>query len=1160
MEELFRKIYDNPVVAKLRERDGTFVIEESLATGLIFASIFKKTPQNMTLIAANQYAAQRLYEFLLNFLEESDVAFFPSDELLRAESLASSRELLSQRLYALGQLQSGKPIILITHPSALLRYLPDPKRFQEESIHIKVGDSMDLPNLKSRLSAIGYQFNNKIERSLQFASRGDILDVYSVSNLDPLRIEFFGDEIESIRLFDLQTQESKQKLTEALILPATDIFLNDDELSDFALRANDKMKEDMERLGPSIGKILEQNIGETLERFIHHDYRSELYRFYGFALNKKFSVLHYFDSKIVFIANKESFNAAVKLNDEEARDFFGDIYYKGRVLSSLRQYMDFDDALPTGKNLVWSNQFANSPDDLLFQAHKISVPGKSASFIVPMIQTYLSTNEKVVLSIPDIRHKEVIENMLKDNEIAFETVKGLSLPKGKLGITERPLNEGFELPALSIAFISSSELFGKRGTSSRFTSRFKNATVLRSYEDLKPGDYVVHEYNGIGQFLDVKTIEVDGIHRDFLHIAYAGNEFLYVPLEQFRLVRKYAGREGAAPKLSRLSTKEWERKKGAIQKRVNELADRLLSLYRDRTHHQGFAFPPDEELQLQFEGEFAHSLTPDQQKAVEDIKKDMESPEIMDRLLCGDVGFGKTEVAFRAAFKAICAGKQVAILCPTTLLARQHYEVAESRFGSYGVKMALFSRLVNESQQRKNIALCAEGKIDLIIGTHRLLSKDMRFKDLGLLIVDEEQRFGVEQKERIKELKSSVDVLTLSATPIPRTLQMSLLGLRPISEILTAPGTRMPIQTYVTPYNEEVTMELIQRELSRHGQVFYVHNKVDTIYHVGSRIAEKLPLANVGVVHGQMDKETIEDVMERFYDGDINVLVCTSIVENGIDVPNANLIIVENADHFGLSQLYQIKGRVGRGDRIAYAYLLYKAHKQMNEDAQKRLQAIQEFTELGSGYKIAQRDLMIRGAGDILGPEQAGFIDSIGLDLYLKMLNEAIHEKSTGVPKAPPVAKKLFSIDAYIPAEYASKSDKVELYHELEDVQNEAELKAYKRRMKDIYGRLPKEVELVIQKKQIDLLSDFPEFAGVEEIEGRVEVTLSDAFTRINGIGTDLFNALVPYLGSLKVTYVNKCLKFLLYKKDNWIDVLEKVMRVAHQTYEKFSKENSPKD
>ncbi|MCR5348803.1 MAG: transcription-repair coupling factor [Bacilli bacterium] len=1085
----------------------------------------------------------------MNFIKEEDVAFFPSDELLRAEALSSSRELLAQRLYALGQIMDGNPKLLVTHPSALLRFLPSPENFRKQILHLHVGDTWDPQELRTRLVETGYSVENKVERTLQCALRGDILDVYSVSYLEPVRIEFFGDEIESIRIFDVQTQESKQKLDSCVLLPASDIFLDEDELTDFMLRAKTQMDQDAQLLGPEVGPLMRQYVGLDLERIVRRDYRNELYRYYGFALGKCHSVLSYFDPSIVFVANKEAFNAAVKNLDEEARDFLGELLYKGRGLSSLRQYMDFSEAVPDKSRLVVSSPFSKKAEDILFQAHRISVPGKSANFILPLIQTYLATCDKVVLSVVDMRQEEMLKGLLSEANIPFEKTRGFNLPKGKLGITEQPLNEGFELPSLKIAFISSAELFGKRSVSSRFASRFKTATILRSYEDLKPGDYVVHEYNGIGQFLDVKTIEVDGIHRDFLHIAYAGNEYLYVPLEQFRLVRKYAGREGAAPKLSRLSGKEWEKRKNNIKKRVNELADRLMKLYRDRTNLQGFAFPPDDELQTQFEAEFIHDMTPDQQKAIDEIKADMERPIIMDRLLCGDVGFGKTEVAFRAAFKAISSGKQVAMLCPTTLLARQHYEVAQNRFAPYGLRICLFSRLVPESIQKRDLELVKDGKADFVIGTHRLLSKDFEFKDLGLLIVDEEQRFGVEQKERIKEIKSSVDVLTLSATPIPRTLQMSLLGIRPVSEILTAPSARMPIQTYVAPYNEETVMELIQRELSRHGQVFYVHNRVETIYRVASRIAKRLPLANVGVVHGQMDKDAVEDVMERFYDGDMNVLVCTSIVENGIDVPNANMIIVENADHFGLSQLYQIKGRVGRGDRIAFAYLLYKQEKNMNQDAQRRLQAIQEFTELGSGYKIAQRDLMIRGAGDLLGPEQAGFIDSIGLDLYLKMLHEAIEERETGQPIAPPVPKKLFSIDAYIPEEYASKSDKVELYHELDDIQTEKQLDAWKKRMKDVYGRLPKEVDLVIQKKRIDILAELEEFSSVNEAQGRIEVTLSPLLSGIDGIGMDLFGALTPFLGVLRVTYIEKRLTFLLAKQGDWVSNLEKIMRLTHQTY-----------
>lgn len=1156
MKTLFDVIKNLDLTSPLLAKKGSFVVEETLGTGLLFATEFKANPDDYAIVASNQYSAQRLYEFLLNFLEEEDVVFFPNDELLRADSLASSRELLAQRLYALGELQKPRKKILVTHPSAILRFLPNPARFAEETIHIKVGETYNLSQLKQILSSIGYEAQNKIEHSLQFASRGDILDIYSVSYLHPLRIEFFGDEVESIRTFDLSSQESKDQLKECVILPASDIFLNDDELSDFAVRAKANLLESQKELPEDVGKLLSEHLGEDLEEFVYHNYKSSLYKYYGFALGKAFSVLNYFSPKAVYITNQEQFVSSCTSLKNEAHEYFGELFYKARAITGLKQYMEEGDALH-GQRVIYSKQFATKSDDRIFSVHKISAAGKSIASIAPTIQSYLSTCKKVILALPDPRQRNTVEGFLEDLKLPFETVKGFDIPKGNLAFSEVSLSEGFEIPETGIAYLSSSDLFGNKGLSSRFTSRFKDATILRSYEDLKPGDYVVHEYNGIGQFLDIKTILVDGVHRDFLHVAYAGNEYLYIPLEQFRLVRKYAGREGATPKLSHLSTGEWSKRKAKIKERINELADRLIALYGDRTKLEGCAFPPDDELQFQFENEFPHPLTPDQEKAVAEIKADMEKPEIMDRLLCGDVGFGKTEVAFRAAFKAISSGKQVAILCPTTLLARQHYEVATDRFAGYGVKMALLSRLVPDKEQNKAIEGIASGSIHMVIGTHRLLSKEIEFKDLGLLIVDEEQRFGVEQKERIKEMKRNVDVLTLSATPIPRTLQMSLVGIRPLSEINTAPSSRMPIQTYVTPFKEDVVVELIQRELARKGQVFYVHNKVATIYNRAAKLARAVPSASIGVIHGQMDKNDVEDVMSRFYDGDIDVLVCTSIVENGIDIPNANMIIVEEADHFGLSQLYQIKGRVGRGNRIAYAYLMYKPHKEMREDAVKRLKAIQEFTELGSGYKIAQRDLMIRGAGDILGPEQAGFIDSVGLDLYLKLLNEAVEAKKTGFEAPPPVPKKLFNLDAYIPQDYADKSDKLELYQSLEEAKNEKDLLRFQRKIRDIYGRLPEEVELLIGKKRIDLLSEEEEFVSIDENKDSVNINLSPSFSRIDGIGNKMFNELVPYLSFLRVIFVDRNLRVIVTKREDWLRDLETVMKGIHKVYEKMKSAQS---
>jgi transcription-repair coupling factor (superfamily II helicase) len=1131
----------------LFEKKGSLVVDDTIGTGLLFASLFKSHPDNYVIISDNLYGAEKTYEFLLNFLKEEEVVFFPSDELLRSEAISSSRELLAQRLYAMGQLLTPTKKILVTHPAALLRFLPSSDSFKQGIITLKKGQQVNLEELKEKLLTLGYSRVNKVDQSLQFASRGDILDIFSVSALSPTRIEFFDDVVDSLRNFDIASQSSTSEIDSLTILPASDNLLSDNQLNEAASRIKKQLEEDEKTLSPSAKEMIEENVTRDLEDIVSRNYKPTLYKYYGFSLSSPYSIVSYFSPKSIFIANKEQFiqNCDILLN--EAHQYYGELKADCRIISHLDEYMTLDEALPNKSIVRYGTKFLQNPDDFVFNVRPIVQNGNGISSIIPTIRSYLATCDKVVVPLAEPHQYDTVKGFIVDNKIPFSEVLDYDLPVTQLGLSRAPLNQGFEVGEAKIAYISSSELFGHRISSSRFTSRFKDATILKSYEDLRPGDYVVHEYNGIGQFLEIKTLEVDGAHRDYLHIAYAGNESLYVPLEQFRLVRKYSGREGAAPKLSHLSSGEWEKRKAHIKERVNELADRLLALYGTRAKIPGFAFPGDDEFQKKFEDEFPYTLTEDQQRSLDEIKADMEKPLIMDRLLCGDVGFGKTEVAFRAIFKAILAGKQAALLCPTTLLARQHYEVALERFSDFGIRLAIFSRLIPPSVQKSEMKAVREGKVDLIIGTHRLLSKEIVFKDLGLLVIDEEQRFGVEQKEKIKELKNTVDVLSLSATPIPRTLQMSLVGVRPLSQIGTAPANRMPIQTYVVPYKASVAQELISRELGRNGQVFYVHNRVETIYSKADELARAIPTAKIGVVHGKMEKAEIETVMEKFYDNELNVLVCTSIVENGIDIPNANLLLVEDADRFGLSQLYQIKGRVGRGDRIAYAYLFYKPNKSMNEDAQKRLQAIQEFTELGSGYKIAQRDLMIRGAGDMLGPEQAGFIDSIGLDLYLKMLNEAIDSKRTGKPIIPPKPNKMFSIDAYIPKDYAINSDKIALYQELENASSAKEVEAFGKRLRDQYGKLPPEVTLLLIKKRIDILASNSEFSSVEEGEKTIDILMSDSFSRINGVGVELFDMITPYLADLKISFLEKKLRLRLEKKEGWLSKLEKILSILHE-------------
>ncbi len=1126
-----------------------FSTDEVVGPSLLLAEAIKEKGGRYAIVENNLYSAQSSYEFLLNFLPEGQVLFFPGEELLRAEEVSSSRELMAQRLYALGELLKEGDKILVTHLSALLRFLPSPSDFAQSVVSLKKGGHYDVSKLRNDLLALGYHRVSKIDQSLQFALRGDVVDVFSVSSLYPVRIEFFDDEIESIRLFDIAKQTSIKEVEEVNILPAFESFYfgNKRHLAVERLRA--KEKEEASRASGNGQQIMAQNIENAIDDILSSSEKGYLYRYYGFALGERNSVLSYLRPDFVFVPDKASFDEAAASLRQEADAFYIELHENLVIPSGLGQFMDADAAFAPAKKVSYGKRFVEQAGGYAFYGREISLASTGLSMVGPNVQSYLGLGEKVVLFAPDDHQRGALESSLEEEDLSYGKTHGFEIPDGRVSISDASLQGGFEIPSLKLALLSARDLFGDRGRSNRFSSRFKNATILRTSEDLRPGDYVVHEAYGIGQFLEVNTLETGGKHRDYLKIAYAGGTTLYVPLEQFRLVRKYAGREGFKPRLSTLGKNDWKKKKEKIKERVNDLADRLVSLYSLRVKEKGHAFSPDDDLQRSFENQFPYLLTPDQEKALGEIKADMESPEIMDRLLCGDVGFGKTELAFRACFKCIDGGYQAAILCPTTILARQHFEVAIQRFSSFGVRIAQLSRLVSEEEQKRVVEGLRKGEIDLVIGTHRLFGKDVSFAKLGLLVVDEEQRFGVEQKEKIKEMKKTVDVLTLSATPIPRTLQMSLVGIRPLSEINTPPASRMPIQTYVIPYKQSTVKELVSRELSRHGQVFYVHNRVETIYAKASQLEKDVPGSRVGVVHGQMEKEEIEDTVARFYGGDLDILVCTSIVENGIDIPNANMIVVENADRFGLSQLYQIKGRVGRGDRIAYAYLTYQEGKKMNEDAAKRLKAIQEFTELGSGYHIAQRDLMIRGAGDLLGPEQAGFIDSVGLDLYLSMLNEAIEERKTGVKKPEPKPSSGPSVDAFIPSSYASASEKVELYQDLENCANMDEVNAWAKKTRDVFGPLPKETVLLVEKKKIDLYLAEPIFEKFEEYPDRLFLTMSPVFSKVNGIGVALFEILSPYLSRVKASFVDRKLRLTYLKVGDYFRTILETLPLIELAY-----------
>ena len=1151
---LFEKLKSNKVTPLLERKKGHFVVDDNNGIALLVASNYRLNKGSYLLVASNLFKAQKIYSSLVSFLSKDDVLLFPSDELIRAETIAQSKEMSAHRLYVLDEILKRKNVIVVANLSSALRYLPSPALFKEQTFSLKVGGHYNIQDIKTKLITDGYSLVNKIDQSLQFAIRGDVLDIFSVNNDYPVRIEFFDDEIESIRYFDIAKQTSIKMIDNVTILPATDILLSDKEKAMGSEKLYTALEKEQEILSYTDFEKLRDTVDEIAFQIGEGTIDEKLYKYYGFFTEDHYSIFDYCKSFTKVLVDLPAINSSFNILQNDSHTYLSELYENGKALPRLEIYQDLNRLVNINECMTTSS-LIDSPDAITYPAKNIPFQASKTNDALNIVQSYLNDSYTVVLALNNKEHIFTIQQLLNSQHLDYQLVNDFDLPKaGRVGITLINMNTGFALTDEKIAYLTSAELFNEKIRTARFDNRFKEATILRSYEELEPGDYVVHEYQGIGQFIALQTLEVDGVHKDYLKIAYWGNEFLYVPLAQFQLVRKYLGKEGMTPRLSHLHSKDWENTKKKVKARVNDLAERLMQLYVERSKVKGFAFQEDDEFQQAFENEFEFPLTRDQQRALDEIKRDMESNSPMDRLLCGDVGFGKTEVAFRAAFKAILSGKQVTILCPTTLLARQHYELALKRFANFDVNIAVFSRLVSTKDQKKYLTMIEEGKAHLIIGTHRLLSKQIHFKELGLLIVDEEQRFGVEQKERIKELKNNVDVLTMSATPIPRTLQISLIGVRSMSKIDTSPQDRMPIQTYVTPFRMDVVKELIERELGRNGQVFFLHNNVATLYNRVATLQKMMPNVSFGVAHGKMDREDIEDVMMRFYDGSIDVLVCTSIVENGIDVPNANMIIVEDSENYGLSQLYQIKGRVGRSSRIAYAYLMYSEYKVLNEKAQKRLKALQDFTELGSGYKIAQRDLMIRGAGDILGPEQAGFIDSIGLDMYIKLLNEAIKEKMEGEKEEEKVEfNPTLNVDAYIPNSYAKEGDKIELYQDILHAPSTEDLLTIKEKTRDIYGRLPEEVEALFTKRNIDLLVRDAHVLKLEEKSKYVEILLGDEYINIKGIGNILFEALIPFLAFVKISYANNVFKILLTKGKKWISDLESILNSLLEIQKHFA-------
>lgn len=1143
MNYLLERLQQNPSVQAFKAGKQGLSNLSSIEEACIISAAFIANPQNMVIVKSDLFSAQRLVSKLETLLGKEQCILFSVEENLRVEAIASSPEMTAQKVEALYQLLQGGFKVCVTHCGAVVRSLPAPQQFLDTSLFLKVNQESSMEELRRKLIQCGYQQVARVDQPLCFALRGGILDVYSLNYEYPVRIEFFDCEIESIRYFDISSQRTISLLEEVIIIPATDILFSDEQIEEITKKVEAKLEKVKASLSETNQLELSEKVEKDLEYIQNHIKENHLYMYYAYC-EKTASIFDYCKDARIILSSVEEIQTHLLLLSEETVQYIQERAQEYKMLATFSVFQDFDSLL-RGRNVMKIGQFESKETYISSHIHALSIPQQSLTQLVKQIIEE-SQGNTILLCLQEAEIKEVIRLLIDLNQPYQIVVDRLM---DGINISMDTLEEGFECLVEKLLVYTSKELFQTKMKIGRYANKFKEAEVLSSYQDLQIKDYVVHNQHGVGQYLGIVTRVHEGVHKDFLQVVYKGNDTLFVPLEQFKLVRKFVSREGVVPKLHRLGGNEWSTTKARLKENVKDIAERLVKLYSQREEFIGYAYHEDNEMQQVFEEEFQYELTPDQSKAVIEIKKDMMQSKPMDRLLCGDVGFGKTEVAIRAAFKAVTENKQVAFLCPTTILSRQHYRTFMDRFKSYPISIALLNRFVSESAQKQIIQRVKEGKIDILIGTHRILSKDIRFADLGLLVIDEEQRFGVEHKEKIKEIKQNIDVLSLSATPIPRTLQMSLIGIRSLSQLDTPPNNRMPVQTYVIEKNKSVIKEVIQRELARKGQVFYLYNNIQEIYQVARNLQKEIPAAQIAVAHGKMDRDEIEDVMMRFTMNEYNVLLCTTIIETGIDIPNVNTILIENADMFGLSQLYQIKGRVGRSDRVAYAYLMVKSKKQLTEIAQKRLQAIREFTELGSGYKIAMRDLTIRGAGDMLGANQSGFIDTVGIDMYIEMLQEAIAE-TKGIVKVEEkeMIKPQISIDSYIPANFAPQDfEKINLYQRIDAIRTKTELKSLIEEIGDIYGKLPKSVMLLFEKKRLEILINEPRIESFKEISTGARCVFTKAFSKeVDGV--KFFELLTTISKDITIRYAQEKITVNFPKSNDWlsmaIEVLERTKKV----------------
>ena len=1005
---------------------------------------FIKYNKGILVVASELYEANLLFEYLSKYTDK--VLFFPMDDFLTSEAISVSPEFKAERIDTLNKLINDDKYIVVTNLMGYLRYLPLPSLWKDSNVNISVNCDYDRDSLLNKLYNMGYIRNVLVNETGNIGVRGYVIDIFPIMEENPVRIEFWGDTVTSIKYFDVDTQRSISEIDNICIYPFTEFLLNDYSI-DFI----------------NSQKYL-ANYGSVASIYNYINDGICFFSDYNLILNSYSTLV---DTIMDYDAN---YSADIKTNYMNS---FTDIVIKHSVY-----IMNFD------------NVVNKSVKSLKFSINNIENYDNNYEKLKSDLLNYVKNNKTVIICVLDKNMASRISNYLEIDDIIY--TDECNIINGKINLIIKSIPRGFIYGNYIV--ISDVDIFSLGNTVKKYKSKFKTGTRTSNILDINKGDFVVHEMFGIGIYDGLVTIPKNGMKKDYLKIIYADDDILYIPVENIDRISKFSGKDGVGVKLNSLSNDNWQKKKGKVKAKLESIADDLLKVSADRELKVGFAFKKDDENQKMFDSGFVYTETPDQIKAINDIKREMESSKPMDMLLCGDVGYGKTEVAFRAMFKAVDSGKQVAYLCPTTILSNQQYTSCIERFKDFPVRIELLNRFVDKSRQKKIIDDLEKGLVDIVFGTHRLLSNDVKYRDLGLLVVDEEQRFGVTHKEKIKQYKSTVDVLTLSATPIPRTLQMSMSGVRSLSLIETAPQERYPIQTYVLEENNLVIKDAIYKELSRNGQTFILYNNVNNIETKVNEFRSLVPEAKIDYAHGQMNKVTLENKMNNFINNKFNVLVCTTIIETGIDIPNVNTLIILDADRFGLSQLYQIRGRIGRSNKIGYAYLMYGKNKFLTDTAIKRLDVIREFTELGSGFKIAMRDLSIRGAGDILGREQSGFIDSIGIELYLKMLNEAVR-KSKGEKIIEEDTKKndkpLIEVSTHISDSYISDVElKILIHKKINEVKDETTLNDIRDELSDRFGKISEEMEIYMYEEWFEKIAKSLGINKVVTMKNNIDIEL----------------------------------------------------------------------